>query len=245
MKTRTAAIVSIFLGLLAVFLTAVYFQGKEKALFKGATLTKVLVAATDIPERAMVKEDMLTAKMVPSTFLQPTAISSIQDATGKITIAPVKTGGQILGSFLVFPSARTGLAVKIPRGKRAYILPLEHVDITELVKPGDYIDVLSTFTVGGEDVTVTILQNVLVLAIGKSMGEIVAEEKKPRRGGFIAGPTTSVLNVSLALTPMEAEFLALMEPKGKLKLIVRPLGDDTILQLEPLTFKSLLTTREK
>jgi len=240
MKGKTATLGGVVLGLVAILLASYYLSSREKAIEKAGKETEVLVAAQDIPERIIITERMLTTKKVPAKYLQPTAITSKKEAVGKVTIAPIKAGGQITGTSLVFLSKETGLAVKVPTGKVAVIIPVENVDITDLIKPGDYVDVLATFRLAGNDyATATLLQNIEVLAVGKDLGAVLPKKEKGK--GLFEGATLGTLNVSLALTPMEAQYLTLMKSRGKIDLVLRSLGDDERYVLPPVTFSSLFS----
>jgi len=240
MKNKMAILGAVILGLIAVLLASYYLSSREKAIIEAGKETEVLVATQDIPERIIITVRMLTTKKMPAKYLQPTAITSVEEAIGKVTIAPIKAGGQITGTSLVFPSKETGLAVKVPTGKVAVIVPVENVDITDLIKPGDHVNVLATFRLGGEDyATVTLLQNIEVLAVGKNLGAVMPKKEEGKR--LFGEATLGTLNVSLALTPMEAEYLALMKTRGKIDLVLRSIGDEEIYTLAPVTFKSLLS----
>lgn len=240
MKNKMTILGAVALGLVAMLLASYYLGIREKAIKEAGKETEVLVAAQDIPERIIITERMLTTKKVPARYLQPTAITSIKEAVGKVTIAPIKAGGQITGTSLVFLSKETGLAVKIPTGRVAVIVPVENVDITDLIKPGDYVNVLATFRLAGEDyATITLLQNIEVLAVGKNLGAVLPKKEKGK--GLFEEATLGTLNVSLALTPMEAEYLTLMKVRGKIDLALRPIGDEEIYILAPVTLGSLLS----
>lgn len=93
--------------------------------------------------------------------------------------------------------------------------------VSGMVKPNDHIDVLGTFTFPNakngelELVTLTILQNVTVLATGKD-----------RTKSGQANPNASYNTVTLEVTPREAEMLAFAEQiKGRLTLALRNPSD--------------------
>lgn len=138
-----------------------------------------------------------------------------------------------MASQLVPPSEETGLAVKVPFTKRGMIVPVANVDVADLIKPGDYVDILNTFSAKLSDgsntkVTVTVLQNVLVLGVGKNLGEVVpGETKKKEKGGVMGGEgkSLSLLTISIAVAPEEAQLVALAEAQGDLYVTIRGRND--------------------
>ena len=129
----------------------------------------------------------------------------------------------------------------IPPGKRGYLLRLGNTDVADLILPGDHIDVLATFTVkqpatnNTTKATYTILQNILVVSVGKVIkknNDDVTTKKEGAEG----------LNVTLALDPSEAERMALAqsESQGDISVIVRPHGENDIKQLPGVTPGRLL-----
>ncbi|MFC1679723.1 RcpC/CpaB family pilus assembly protein [Elusimicrobiota bacterium] len=112
-----------------------------------------------------------------------------------------------------------------PTGYRAMTLTLDQ-DQVRFIKPGQHVDVLVTFDAlmksdVKEKVTATILQNVLVLDVGKS------EEKGK---GFLL----------LVLNPNESQYLALsIDANYKLRVAHRNMGDTKMKPLEMASFRKL------
>jgi Flp pilus assembly protein CpaB len=98
------------------------------------------------------------------------------------------------------------------------------------VKPRDRVDVIATYGRGDKAGVETVLQNVEVLAVGTR----VKEEPVPVSGQDKASGMESPggkATVTLAVTPIEAERLALAADEGKLTLSLRPVEDDVIIDL--------------
>jgi pilus assembly protein CpaB len=73
-------------------------------------------------------------------------------------------------------------------------------------------------SVAGADRSLLLLQNLLVLA--------VAQETASRHGPV--RELRAYTSVTLAVTPEEATLLVLAEERGSLRLLLRPLGDNTV-----------------
>ena len=118
-----------------------------------------------------------------------------------------------------------GLSNDIHAGMRAVSVPVSGAAaVSGLVLPNDRVDVLGTFVFGASDdpkaselVTLTVLQNVTVLATGMETAKSVAS------GGYHAGGYSTV---TLEVTPREAEVLVFAQQmKGRLSLTLRNPSD--------------------
>jgi pilus assembly protein CpaB len=92
------------------------------------------------------------------------------------------------------------------------------------VRPNDHVDIIGTFKdpATGEQVAVTLLQNVIVLATGKITGttniNLVPDNQRDYN------------NVSLLVIPEEAEILVLSQDLGSLTLSLRNEDDIDVLE---------------
>lgn len=223
---------------------------KESALTKAYETGSVLIARVDIPERTPIKVEMVEATTMPRKFMEQDAFevktpSDIKMINNLVTRIRVPKGNQITQSALISLSPEAGLSVKIPPGYRGAIIPIEP-ELKALVKPGDRIDVLVTFDAlmadnRKEKVTATILQNVLVVAVGTNMGQgltakqlKMAGEKEDKTAAF-----SEKSMISLALNPNEAQYLALSQRTGEIAVVVRGLGDVEMHPMEMASFRKL------
>ncbi len=141
------------------------------------------------------------------------------------------------------------LSYVVPPDQRAVSVQVSEVTgAGGLILPGDFVDVIGVFDVtfygikeddptSSEDfddyVAVTVLQNVQVLAVAQEVAEALPEEGDDGTTGEgsqpvlpnPADPNPDATNVTLAVTPAEAQKLALAEEMGVLKLSLRPVGE--------------------
>ena len=117
---------------------------------------------------------------------------------------------------------KDGLAGIINPGERAVSIPVDSIaSVTGLVKPGDSVDILGTFSFPSlkgdasmDLVTMTILQSVHILATGKEMATATQRfGRSNRQKGYSS--------VTLALTPSEVEMIVFAMQKGRLTLSLR------------------------
>ena len=145
-----------------------------------------------------------------------------------------------------------GLAEVVKRDERAITIPVNDVTgVGGLVKPKDHVDLIGTFetenysevsdrvgTARGmsrvpvDTATITLLQNVTVLATGRSLSEGLA-------GLGRGGPGYS--NVTLLVTPEEAQMLVFCLKRGEITLSLRNPEDFTVAEaLEKTTDEAIL-----
>ncbi len=126
-----------------------------------------------------------------------------------------------------------GVAAVITPKKRAVAVKVDKViGVSGYIHPGNRVDVLITLGTGKTyaPVTKTILENVLVLAVGS--------ETKERKGFEEKSSPTDV--ITLEVTPEEAEKLALAATEGRLQLALRNFSDTENVVTQGTTLSTLL-----
>lgn len=216
MNRRLGVIVAVVLGGLAVILTNVYLQQKAKKMrFEEAA---ILVAAQEISKGALVEYDMVAFKTMPVPFIQPGALTAKEAAVGKTALATIMPGEQILSTKLAAPGSGLTLAGKTPPGKRAITIDLENVSaVGGMVHPGDHVDILGVFA--NPPVTLTLFQDILILAVGQ---EMVAAGEGARQKALPGVSPRAKDSITLALSPQEAQIISVAIGQGKISLTLRP-----------------------
>jgi len=221
---------------------------KERALTGDYATARVLTAAVDVPERTTLTPAMLTVSEIPRKFVAQDAVevrtpSDARLAAGLIARVRIPKGNQVGQSELVPPSPGAGLAVKVPLGYRGAALAVPP-ETARLVKPGDRVDVLVTFDAvmadgRREKATATILQNILVLAVGSDLGPGLGRksDEADARTAILSDKTT----LSLALNSIELQYLALAQKQGETTIGVRALGDTEMHVVSMVTLGGLLS----
>ncbi|MDE2141847.1 MAG: Flp pilus assembly protein CpaB [Elusimicrobia bacterium] len=247
---KKGVLIPMVLAMLAAVFYLMVLTSKEKALSSDYEKVKVLVARADIPERTVLHEDMVDTMDVPRKFMQQDSFeiktpSDMKLIVNLVTRTRIPKGNQICQSSLVSLSPESGLSVKIPPGYRGAMLPIEP-EMKVLIKPGDRVDVLVTFDAMMNDgrkekVTATILQNVLIIAVGTNLGQgMNAKQFKGMTASEDKGAAFSEkATVSLALNPNEAQYLALALKQGEPTVIMRGLGDVEMHPMEMASFRKL------
>lgn len=146
------------------------------------------------------------------------AFSRIADVTGRALLFPLAKGQPIVDRDLSAIGSSMGLATRIPDGMRAIALRSDEVvGVAGFLLPGSHVDVLVTYGSDRlpEPLTVTVLEDVVVLATGHQM------EPDPE------GKTPDVTVVTLLLTPEESQRALLASTQGAIHFVLRNSGDST------------------
>ena len=176
---------AVLMGIFAIVLISSSGSGKKKVVKKPKQTVeaKVLTSEVVVPMKTILKGEMLTPdalKVVkwPKDFL-PTGstFDAVAGLVGRVAIQDMYPGEPVYEQKLSSVDS-AGLPALIPNGYRAITIKVSEVKgVAGFIKPGDKVDVLGTFTVskmmGEKQVsvrkTVTVLQDVLVLASAQSM----------------------------------------------------------------------------
>jgi pilus assembly protein CpaB len=172
----------------------------------------VVVAARDIPVGAKLEAPDVALITIPISAVPPGAYGDPKRVVKRGVILPLSKGEFILSSKLAALEAGAGLPSMIPQGMRAVSVRVNDVvSVAGFVQPGSRVDVLATGNQGnGNDrQTTTVLENVLVLAVGKNLDQNTAAE----------GPAAPV--ITLAVSPDDAQKLALVSQEGRIQLSLR------------------------
>ncbi len=224
----------IILALLLALATAgcvyVYLNKIKADLTLGKTQT-VLVAAQNIPAKAVITAEMLQQVAVHTEYVHPQALLVAKDAIGAITSAPVVQGEQLLKDRVVRERDDAYLAFKVPAGRRAISVNVtESIGVAFMVQPGDSVDILATINPDQPTklMTRTILQDVTVLAVSQER-EATGEDK-----------TKLAKTYTLAVSPDQAEALTLAEEKGRIRLTLRSVTDHGIAATPGLNLDGMM-----
>lgn len=237
MGGRGTWIASVSLGLLAALLAFLSLRSREEEVRAGWELVSVLVASGDLPAGSTVDAGTLARRPIPERFVTASVVKPehLSLVIGQKLRAPLRSGDPILWTHFDTAEGPDGLAGVVRRRGRAVTVALgESGSVGGWVRPNDHVDVLGTFRDPSthEMTTVTLLQNVVVLATGTEAG---------RFGGAGEGARTFG-NVSLLVLPEEAEMLILAQELGSLSLALRhPEDTEVAVERSRATISTLLT----
>jgi len=245
LKGKTPLVVALVLGLLAGVVAYSAIKKKESDVRKGWNLVPVVVASQDIPEGTVITFDMISQRSVPEQFVTSSVVKpdSASYIVNQKVLVPLQAGDPLLWSQFETTKAAERLSTKVQKKTRAVTIEANATtSVGGWVRPNDHVDVIGTFRdpQTNENVAVTLLQNVIVLATGKITGttnvNLIPENQR------------DYTTVSLLVIPEEAEILVLAQEMGTLTLSLRNEDDvDVIEDRGRATIQTLLSgerTRE-
>ena len=217
---------------------------------------------------------MVKLRLVPAESVHPNAFADIESVVGEVARYPISTDEQVLNnkltsSFLATTSSGdVPLAYIVPEGMRGMAVEVEQViSAGGLVLPGDFVDVIMVATIKSDlppplnesHLSLTILQNVEVLAVDQAITEVVpegaagSEENGSAEDGTGDGtedgaeaaaqrvpvdqpdPNPEAITATLSVTPEDAQVLAIADKFADIRLSLRPFGDDAELDISSMT----------
>ncbi len=249
MNRKIVLLFSGILALLAVVLMQLYKSSLKEELGVAGKRVAILVAKEDVPAFTVIERSMLMTREYPQNYLPPRHLTKglADDVIGQTTSYSVKKGDPILTTDLASTQSEAKLSRVISEKMRALALPVDRVtSFGGLLRPKDHVDILGTFQKPGEgDVeTVTLLQNVTVLAVGAQLGSggrAVDTGAGNTRGGRVRIDTVTVL-----VTPEEAELLVFAQDRGELSITMRNEEDvNTEMELSGKNFADIFQPKER
>ncbi|AKU90634.1 Flp pilus assembly protein CpaB [Vulgatibacter incomptus] len=217
LKGRTPLLIAIGLGLLAGAVAYGSLRAKEREVRDGWNLVPVLVAAEDLEEGSVLSFEMIAKSRIPEQFVTGSVVRPeyAESVIGQRVIVPMRAGDPILWSQFETARSLDRLSPAIMKKGRAITVSVnEKSSVGGWIRPNDHVDVIGSIRDPNtqEIVTLTLLQNVLVLATGKSMGT---------GGGLPADGPRGYGDLSLLVLPEEAEILVLAQELGSLTFVLR------------------------
>jgi pilus assembly protein CpaB len=217
-RTRLLFIGTIALALGAFVSFAVYSKLKSNAAADNRPGTDVVVAADDLAVGARIMDHDVKLVRFPVGTVPPNTFSHMSQVLGRGVVQTIGRGEFILPNKLAGVNGGSGLTSLIPPGMRAVSVRVNEVtSVAGFVVPGTRVDVLLTGnpTGGSEQQTTTVLENVAVVATGSTL-------EKNSNGD----PQTSP-DVTLLVSPDDAQKLTLAQSQGKIQLVLRNPLDTT------------------
>lgn len=272
-SNRLVLLIGIFLALVAFVLIAFTLNGGSGTAGPSASplTATVVVAARDIDLGATLEAADLTTKEMPLENKPADSFGDVALVIGQTARTDVKKG-QLMTSA-IFSATGAIADIKVPAGFVAMSVQVDQVTgVGTIVKPGDFVDVISGFT-GSEQVPLVeaapgptpkngvpdltkvedSLYNhttVKVLAQGLQVLGTLLPAPPPSADGQatpVPQDSTTTLNgqlqiVILAVSPQDAEVIKFSQIDGNISLVLRSADDCTVKPLEGQTYCPVVAT---
>jgi len=217
---KNPLLIALALGLLAGATAWAALRARERSVRDRWQTVNVLCAKVDVAEGTELSAEMIAVKEMPARFVTASFIQANEDGSteqhtpvGQRLLVPLKAGDPILVSH--FESAREAdFATLIsPKGRAVTIDVQEKNAVGLWVRPNDHVDVIGSFRDPDTQQlrTMTLLQNVVVLATGRITANTTSIAEEDRR----------FATVTVLALPEEAEILTLAQELGTLTLLLR------------------------
>lgn len=202
-------LLAVILAISGTWLTGMYIKKFEQQVSGQGLSKEVMVAKGAVSKGDRLDHKSVEQKMWPMHLVPPgaaTQMEEIQDKFTSVNLAP----GEVIYTNRLLEQEEQGLTWRLDKGQRALSVPVSRVEglESELV-PGTKVDILGTLMDyrSGLEHSLMVLENVTLL-------ELVTEVDP--YGGSMGRQM-----VVLAVTPGEAQKLALFDSSGALQLLLR------------------------
>lgn len=196
-------------------------------------MVKVLYAKSDIQNNIPLDENLVEFREVKKSAAQFGAVTSREEYEGRALRTAAVQGQPIMKAQLTEKGAYDA-STRIPDGLRLVSIPVTlTTSHSGLLRPGDRVDILATYDVAGNSsksvtTTRTVLEYIEVFAI-----DSLVEGNDPNQHDILAK------NVSLLVTPEQAQMLTLAKTEGTFHLALRGKKDSAIVKLDAITERDL------
>lgn len=251
MRQKMLLTAAAFFGVLAFFLMFHQINAERQKALKGSRLVTYVVAKSDLIQGETITRDKLLVSKPTRRFGsargQEIPGGSVDQIVGKKLANSVRRG-QILywrdiSGYL--SQEKYGMAGRVRMKWRAFSVAVDATgSVNNLIQPNNHVDIIGTFRFPAmkgdkelDTITLTLLQNVVVLATGKQMANsggspVYSQSHKQATRGYNT--------LTLELSPKEVELLAFASQKGRLDFSLRNKEDTSVVKdLQSVNFKYL------
>ncbi len=222
------------------------FLASERAkLVPKVKTVDVVVAKRNLKPGEVVSADTMAVRPFPQEFVASNAIrpDKFDGFIGAKLSQSLQAGEALVSASMAGADIAT-FSSKVKPGIRALTVTVDEVNsVSGMLQPGDHIDLLLSVkppvNIGagpasqGPEVTVPLLQDVLVLATGKQV--------RPGQGDDLSNRSFAAITVEVS--PEQAQKLVVAQRGGKLTAMLRNPGDHTELTMQSLDIYALLGIR--
>jgi pilus assembly protein CpaB len=214
--------IAVLLAVLASVGAYKFLSGQSRVAEQARLQTVgIVVAQVDIPLGSTINMNQVVVSAWPKDNYPKDALADSKIAVGRVALRDFFRGEPIVESKLVPLGKSTGLlSLKVPAGMRAFSIKVnEVVGVGGFIVPDSRVDVVVTTPISSnsqEKIAKIVLEDIRVLAVGQVIEQ---KENKP----------VTVNTVTLALTPEDAEKLALAGNDGIIQLVMRSFADNVLV----------------
>ena len=236
-KRRAPVVVAaVVIGAAAAVAVWSYLGQAEDRAFEGARLAPVFVVKATIRQGTtadqVIAEGRIGTDRIPSKFLPPNALTSLDAIRGKVAVTGMLAGQILSADYFASAKGSSVFAQKIPEGQVAISVQVDAVHgVANLVRPGDRVHILVVTPEGSK----TLFQNVDVIAVGSDP----ATPSAPSQSGANPAQESGLVTFAVPLAAAQKIALAASTPGiGSLYLTLVP-PDAPVVSVPPLNTGNL------
>ena len=224
---------AVAIATIAAYLLYTYLRSEQKRVSEAVATVPVVAASAEIPVGSSINITQIKMVDWPKASLPQGALSSTDQATGRVAVQSFAPGDPIVETKLVPKEGApfSILTYKIPDGHRAMTVAVDQVTgVAGFINPGNIVDVVLTASTPGSNQSISkiVLQNVPVLAVGQ-----IVEQKE--------GKPNTVPTVTVDVSPEDSERLAVASTQGRLQLVLKRVGDKEVVNTTGATVTKVMT----
>jgi pilus assembly protein CpaB len=208
------------LGVMAALMAFQVMRREERRWAELNRPVPVAVVTRDIQEGETLNWDMLARSQMPAQFMTGSMVrpDQVEHLVGQRFAVPLKAGDPVQWNQFRAEVTFDRLSSIVRENGRAFSIDIGGAaGVAGWVRPADHVDILGTFQDPKDNqmITVTLMQNVVVMATGSHTAASLAgvPPGERRESGYST--------VTLWVLPEEAEILALAAELGTLRLTLR------------------------
>jgi Flp pilus assembly protein CpaB len=245
-KERMMAL-AVVAAVLAGILGWTFLHHLENTFQEGSETISVLVANRYMVAGTALRPAFFTSVLMPKAYVQPAAVtdfSVLESSPGHPRFRnsiPLMEGSQLVQPSITLLYSQEGLSQLIPEGDVAVSFGVDNVrGMSGNIRPGDLVNILHTpktapTAIAHPPTTNTLFQAVHVVAVGKKLtitteASAVAELEKSVKEPVPEETAESITVITVALNPLAAVRLSEARENEILSVVLRPQGDDRIVE---------------
>lgn len=219
-KRGIVLLIALTLAGLGTFSIRAYVQGIEARTLQGAELVEAFVAKETIAAgtsgRDATSNGMIESQAIPRRLVADGSVVNLDDIQDRFAQVDIMAGEQILESRFSSKS-ESALSVAIPDDRQAFALEVDIPSgVAGFVEVGSRVSVIAHFD-EPQPTARYLVQNIEVLAVGRHISPGKDDEVDVEK-----------ILLTLAVTPTEAEKLALAVIRGQVYLTLVPSTSEPI-----------------
>jgi pilus assembly protein CpaB len=227
---------------MAIGLGWTWFSQKSQAAAASSAKVQVLVPIKNIPPRVDLQPGMFKIALCDPRELPPNYIPAERDITGHISVTDLPAEEPVR-SVQVAERSKRELSYGLARGQRAVSVSVDLIQAAgDFVQPGNYVDILVAWNKDGHYQVRTLVQNVLVLAMGQATtpaSEATSDAagstgRKSPSGRSDNQARRAETPCTLAVSPDQAQAILLADVSGEIRFALRGVDDKTLAGLAPM-----------